>query len=528
MSNVHVLIALEGESWKVLLARAKKKRGEVLIILSGCEQELSHSTKESQKFADACEKIGKRLQVALRDRVLASRLRSHGLTVIDRPKSLKKLLHGHAQIDEAVHAFSPHVWRQQLRSHLQSIGLLSLPKLRVWILITVSCLVFFFILFKLLPSGEIRVTPREDTISQTSNIFLVLSGATVELPPRVRTMELKPFIADVHRSRTFDQISKEFIGTSSEVEMTIINESDEEYKLRKTSRLMNQAGMIFRIQEDVFVKPGEETVVPALADDIDIYDEVIGKRGNVPEGLKWEFPGLDEAERKLVYAENRVPAVGGETLYRTVVHEGDLELARIHLEEELRGLANQQVDEQFILFNSQHTDQDVTRLYYDELTTLTYTGFVLPTQFIGERMSSVPVEGGILYTAYGYDRQYILSLLTQELKGHVEEGKKLLPDSVKLERLVTHVIDYADDLSWIKLTVDLSGTQQAILDPFTSHGAKFAKKVRDLTLGKSKEEAERIIRNLPEVEKVEVSIWPPWSSVLPNIPSHIVVAVGDE
>jgi len=37
------------------------------------------------------------------------------------------------------------------------------------------------------------------------------------------------------------------------------------------------------------------------------------------------------------------------------------------------------------------------------------------------------------------------------------------------------------------------------------------------------EEALRIVKNLPEVDQVEISIWPPWSPKLPPIPTHIYI-----
>ncbi len=93
---------------------------------------------------------------------------------------------------------------------------------------------------------------------------------------------------------------------------------------------------------------------------------------------------------------------------------------------------------------------------------------------------------------------------------------------------MAHVIDYADDLSWIKLTVDLSGTELSILDPLTPTGARFAKQVRESVGGISREDALRIIRNLPEVEQAEIALWPPWSRVLPRIPSHISIVPIEE
>jgi hypothetical protein len=114
-------------------------------------------------------------------------------------------------------------------------------------------------------------------------------------------------------------------------------------------------------------------------------------------------------------------------------------------------------------------------------------------------------------------------MLSRELKTHVGEGRRLLEKTLDLSRLVAHVIDYENDFSWIKLTVDLSGTVQHILDPLSPTGVVFAKKVRENVTGLHKDDAERIVRNYPEVKKAEVSVWPFWNRFLPSILTSIVI-----
>lgn len=495
----------------------------MLLVLTGADEYLAKHKDEREEFLQSCSTVSAKLRIATRNKTVAATARSKGIRVIASVKDMKSLLHGHKQYNEAIRVFSPHIWQQQLRSQLQATGLLSLPKLRVWALILCSLFAFLFVVFKLLPSVRITVTPHESVVTHTSNIFLVQSGATVDIPQRVRTMDLIPFVADISQAITFDQISKEFIGTNAKTYVTVVNKSKEEYGLRAGSRIANQAGMIFRLRDAFKIMPGEELEVLAVADDLDLYGEIIGDRGNVPAGLKWEFVGLEPEERDLIYAENRNPATGGKTLFRTVLHEEDLVVARKQLEELLLNQTNELIDEQIELHNATHKDSFLTRLYYDELTKLTFTGFVMPTEFLGERISSVPVEGRILFTSYAYDAQYVMELLKKELVTHTEEGTMLMEDSISLDRLVTHVIDYETDLSWIKLTVDLSGIERPILDPLTPSGAHFAMSLRSAVAGKSTEEALRIVKNFPQVHSANIKMWPPWNKTLPTIPSHIVI-----
>ena len=527
MKKLSVLIPEENEPRSAFVRRIRKTEGELLIIFPALDYKWFSEKGDRETFLETITKLSGRVRLASRNNEMVVAARRKGIRVIDQVKDLKSLMADHIMLDEALRVFSPHIWRQQLRSKLQAMGLLTLPKIRIWVLIVMSIALFYFVLFRLLPSAEVEVVPREDTLSQTANIFLVLSGALVEMPDRVRTVELKPIFVEVNRIITFDQISKEFIGASASVDMTIVNESDESFGLRSGTRVKNQAGMIFRLQLPVQVDPGEEKTVPAVADDEDIYGEIIGARGNVPIGIKWELIGLLPEEQKFVYGINKEAATGGKTNYRTVLKEHDLDIAQKQLEKELLTDANQIVDEEILLYNATNPEKVLTRLYYDELTKITFSGFVMPLQFIGEQVASVPLEGTVIYNAFAYDAQYILTLLESELKAHTKDGKKLLPESVQLERLVSHVIDYEDDLSWIKLTVDLSGTEQFVLDPLTPTGARFGKTVREMIIGKTKEEAQRIVQNFPEVEKADISIWPPWHNVMPTIPYHISIEVTE-
>ena len=514
------------ESWHSFARRCAESTGELLVVLSPMDGS-GISPEDRGVLLGALAPLHERLLVATRDASFATEARRRGIRVVDKSRALRQILSGHPSRDEALRHFSPSLWQQHLRSRLQTMGLLSLPRLRVWFLILLSTRLFAFVFFRLLPSADIRVWPRRDGVNQTMNVYLVQSGATLDIPTHVRTRPLFPLTVHIKHTITFDQVSKEFIGTSAEVPMTIVNKSDQVYSLRKGTRIANQAGMVFRMQEPLNIQPGAEVTIKTKADTLDLYGEIIGERGNVPAGLRWEFPGLAQEERKLVYGENRVPAKGGTTGYRNVLQASDLELARKKLEQELLASAKQMVEEERIVRNAKSSSGTLRVLSsthrFDEMQRVAFSEFNLPTTFLGQPVTSVPVKGAITYTIYTYDAQETLALLSKELGAHITQGKRLLPDSLDLDRLVVHVIDYAPDFAWIKTTVDLTGTEQYILDPLTPTGARFGQDVREKVAGLSTDDATRIIQNLPEVERVEIHPWPPWDTSLPTIPSSIAV-----
>ena len=520
-SSVTVFLPEDSESWSAFADRIAGVKGEVLVVLSGREEDLIAQPEIRSIFLKECKKNATRLRIATKHPLIIAEARALGLRVFDRTKFVKHLLGDHPMLSDTLQVFSPHLWRQQLTSRLQHMGLLSLPRLRIFSIVGLSLMLFLFVFFKLLPSSEVRIVPRQEPISQTTNVFLNLSGALLP-PTRVRTLPLWELDTKVDKTFTFDHVSKEFIGTPASGEFTIINTASEQYSLRKGTRFTNQAGMVFRTVDSVTIPAGKQVMARIAADANDLYGQIIGQRGNILAGVRWDIPGLSAAERKKVYAENKKPLAGGTTAFRTVLKTEDLNLAQKQLEENLLISAKQDADERRQKLGKEK-NQDLQILDYPSLTKVAFSGFVLPTQFLGQSVQSVPVSGSVRYTTYAYDRGSILNLLTAELQSHVRDGKRLLSASLDISHLDVRVIDYADDLSWIKLTVELQGTEEYVLDPLTPNGALFAKRLREKVVGKSHDDAQRIVKNMPEVDRVKISIWPPWSSVLPSIPSHVAI-----
>ncbi len=523
MLPITVLFPEQGESVAAFERRIAGTPGDLIVIFSDLEDELLQNKEARKHMFSVCKKYGTRLRVATHNHILIAAARPRGIRVVHTVADLKKLLAGNPSLDDALREFQPQIWRQQLRNRLQSMGLLSLPKLRIWALIGVSSVLFFFVVFRLLPSATVRVWPQEESVSQTVNIFLAQSGAIAALPPRVRVMALVPVSVRAEKTITFDQISKEFIGKNAVTVMSVHNDSTETYWLKSGSRLRNQAGMNFKILQSIKIDPATITSVKAEAEPEDVYGNIVGIRGNVPAGLQWYFTGLTKEEQILVYAENTEPGTGGKSAFRRVLQQKDLDIAKKKLEQELLTQAKQMIAERKALMNVSGEYGVMDLLYYDELTKSQYVDFSLPTQYLGTNVDSVPVQGSLLYTMYAYDTQAVLDMLSKELRDHVGEGRRLLEKTLNLSHLVAHVIDYSDDFSWIKVTVDLSGTEQYILDPLSPTGAVFAKKVRENIKDINKNDAESIVGNYPEVRKALVHVWPPWVKTLPSIPSSIVV-----
>lgn len=527
-----VLWRAEEESWNAFSRRIREADGDLVIVLSSADNKLLLQKEDQMNFLEELAKLRYRLTLATKEPALIRDARNRGIRVVEKTRKLRSMLCGYARSSEALRYFSPSLWRQQWRSQLQTAGLISVPRARIFTLVLLSLGLFLFVFFRLLPSADVRVWPRSDIMTLTMNVTLVSSGSRIAASSRVRIQPLQTISVRVKKSITFDNISPEFTGNDASANMTIINDANEAYSFRAGTRLLNQAGMIFRIQAPVTVPAGERRTVLAKADHIDLYDKIIGARGNVPAGLQWEFIGLPIADRKIVYAKNPDAATGGTTSERTILQQKDIEAGRKRLEQELLLAAKQLVEEERQLRNARDPDARIELLAKDDIILAAYSGVVLPTIFLGQPVKSVPIEGELLYRVPAYDLHALQEIYGKELKEHVGDGKRLISDSVHIDPEKVIVIEYSDDGApnnrytgaWIKLTADIVGTEQFVLDPLSPLGAKFGKKVREAIVGLSVHDAQRILRNFPEVERVEIHLWPTWAGVLPSISSNIRIS----
>lgn len=529
--SLTILLVPEHPTASQLLGSVRRIAGTVVLVSSPDGLKELSTEHLSQFFKEAkALNPDRKLVLAAKDphaRGIAIRF---GWETLQNLKQLKPVLKGQKGEAEALRSFSPVTWRQDIRSRLQSVGLLTLPKVRIWLLLGLSVAVFFFSFFRLLPSAEIRIWPDQETGSFTTNVFLTASGAELPVPvDRVRSLPLELLTVSISRTITYDQISKNFTGKNAKMTATVFNDSDEQYSLRAGTRLINQAGMRFRLLDDLILPAHSKTDARTEADPIDQYGEVLGKRGNVPAGVKWDFPGLSEKERTLVYARNEKPATGGDTSYVNMVSIEDIEGTKNHpgarqtLERELLAVAKQQVEEERLSRNKVFGTH-LVQLNREELTKTVYKDFDLSSNFIGENVTTIPIQGSIEYTVILYDENDLLELLKQEVLSRVPADKTVVPSSLVKENMDLNVIaPWDDDFKWVKITADLTYTDRYVINPITPSGAKFGKYIRDNVAGKSVPEAYRIIKNLPEVDSVEISVWPPWAYQLPEIGNSIAI-----
>ncbi len=469
------------------------------------------------------------ITVASSDSRFASQARRHHVLPITRYNTLKKKLHDHPDQEEALRSFAPKLWQKTLKNKLQTSGLLTVPRARVLTLSIICIIVFLFVFFRLLPGATIMVWPTEESVTHTVNVFLLgdtSTGVTVnEIPEKAATQTMIPITVSTSLTYTYTDISQTFAGSSSLVTMTIVNESASPMSLRKDTRMVNQAGMVFLLQEPVVIPAEDERNVVTLASDKDEFGEIIGERGNVPAGLKWNIPGLPESLQPLIYGENRVASTGGTTAFIPVVTAFDLQQAQKALEARLLREANLLLEDKYLDVQDElGIDLEVmNRSRHDALRDLTYSDLDIKESFIGQQMKSFPVSATITLTRFGFDKANVLQKLRNEIITREEKYHNVINESLTIDNMEYHVIRYHDDLRWIKVTATLHAVERMDLGPYSETGKEFRERMRLAIKGKPIDEALRIIRNFQEVNHATISVWPPWHDLLPTVAANIRV-----
>jgi hypothetical protein len=474
------------------------------------------------------------ITVASNDSVFTRQARRHHVIPITRYNAVKKKLENHPEQEEALRSFAPKLWQRSLKNKLQTSGLLTVPRARVLTLSIICILVFLFVFFRLLPGATIMVWPKEEAVSHTVNVFLLgdtSTGVTVgEIPEKATTQTMIPITVSTALSYTYTDISKAFAGTSSVVTMSVVNESFGPITLRKDTRFVNQAGMIFLLQESVVVPAEDERNVLTIANDKDDYGEIIGERGNVPAGLKWDIPGLSDSLQQVVYGENRVAASEGTTAFVPVVTAYDLKQAQKALEAQLLREANLLLEDKYIDVQKElGIDLEVmNRTRHDALRVVEYSDVDINEGFIGQQMQSFPISATVTVTRFGFDKASILQQLRNEIITREEQYHNVISESLTIDNMEYHVIRYHDDLRWVKVTATLHAVEQTDLTPYSETGKEFRERLRTAIVGKPYDEALRITRNFQEVNHATISIWPPWHDLLPTVAANIRVEEQDE
>lgn len=395
-------------------------------------------------------------------------------------------------------------------------------------LIIVSVLILVTITYIALPGATIELTPKTNVVDTSVNVTLAdieKNRAELDTHP-VHMIPSYTITKKIQKVLTYQATGKEFQGENASGTITIINKSNNAWPLIPKTRFQTGDGLVFRLRSQVNVPAaaGEEAGrldVTVFADELDIYDQVIGERGNVSP-TQFFLPGLSADNQEKLYAENKEAFTGGNTLVTKLIAEEDIEAARNKMSGELKSAAEAELQAN-IKERNQTQVTNLELLTGMEAIQMSEPVIDIPSNLVGQKLESFEVQGEIVVSGVAYNRDDLLGILKTELNLKKNPQKRLY--RIDEESLSYRIVEIISGTGKIKITATIKGVEEFEIRPDKENGQRLIKTIKDHVLGKNINEAEAYIQNLPEIDKAHIESWPAWSPTMPGIPDNIKIEV---
>lgn len=407
------------------------------------------------------------------------------------------------------------------RLEKRPLNLYLTPGRKRWVfgLLGASLALFFIIAYVALPGATILIEPASNVLTKAVNVVLEPN------PSDPRSLKVYDVETEVEYTITHNAtglITND--STNASGNLTVINTRNVEQVLVAQTRFQTEDGIVFRLQQEVVIPAGSPStpgtmVVYVVADALDANGVAVGERGNIP-ASKFFLPGLKEDTRDEIYAESYDAMTGGETVTRVQVTEQDLIAAQVELEQELKEKVVAALRKEVL---AESNAQGVNLKLLESEDGLVYGPALinLPYTLVGQEQQTFDVSGSMTISGVAYNHDDLYNLLKTEIVSTKTPGKQLISVDENSISLQVLEVDAANES--YKITAQIQGIEEYEIDPELEGGSKLAEKIKEHIAGKSIEEAKSYIQNLPEVNSVEINVWPVWSPTISNLPENIKI-----
>jgi hypothetical protein len=403
--------------------------------------------------------------------------------------------------------------RESLNLYLPS----GVKKFITGILIT-SIVVFGFVAYVVLPGATLYIEPASEVITKGVNVTLT--------PNPDDPRELKTYAVESSVELSLSHLASGILsdGANSSGTITIINEQALDQPLVEETRFQTDSGLIFRLQDSVTV-PAASGDTPGtvdafvVADTTDVNGGAVGASGNIGP-TRFIIPGLREDTQSLVYAESYGDMSGGETVVSALVTEDDLIAAREKLEAQLKEKALASLRKE-VLSEGNSFGIDLTLLEDSDIILYGTPIVDVPYEVVNQEMESFELSGSMAIEGVAYDRDALIAILKSEIVNAQTPSKQLV--RIDEDTVSINVIEVNNNSLIYKFTGSIQGVEEYEIDPDLEGGSNLSKKIKEHIAGLSIEDAEAYVQNLPEVNRVEIKIWPVWSPSIPTLPENIKI-----
>ncbi|MDD2516200.1 MAG: hypothetical protein PHF26_03210, partial [Candidatus Gracilibacteria bacterium] len=299
--------------------------------------------------------------------------------------------------------------------------------------------------------------------------------------------------------------------------ITIVNELNQEQPFKPKTRFVTEDGLVYRADNWVKIPANSSIDIKVIADIYDTNGKIIGAKGNIKTGTLMIIPGLKFNKDK-VYAKAKTDFLGGADLKNHVLTKTEFEKFKGVFIEKLKAKAlddlKNKIQAENTKNNSNYQILPVNEIIKYDVGEVTLTGGIK----VGDIRDDVTLEGKTVITTYMYNKNdtifYLKTVLNETILSGTEKLIGLNEDSVK----VTNILNKTENPFYMKATTEMDST---ISYDFENSSNNLTKKLKNLIVSTTPEEAKSILLNSQNVSQVSIDFSPFWLNKVASNPDNI-------
>jgi len=415
--------------------------------------------------------------------------------------------------------YNPYLWKKQ--EHKSKIGFFL-----IWLLFSIW--LFIFVFYFAVNKTNIYITP-EVTIKTAAKNFTFQAENQWSVLSQNNLISLKEVSKLVYMTETFwaTGIDESSVSRASGT-ITLYNNFTESVRLRAQTRLQNESGAIYTINQSIDLPPAEisstGSIIPSekiAYIEAKLYDEkweFLWERANSGSWVLLMLPGLKSDQDK-IYAYTQTDISGGSNEYENILTQEDLDNAKLLFEWKLKDKALREV-------KTEISDDNKTNSVTYEILWVNDILFRSNLAISGDeelkvwdKMQNFTLNGNIRIQTYIYNTQEVLNhlkwVLKESLVTQIENIRYIDEDSL---RVWYEFKDRKTNPLQIKATMEV---QASFVHNFLSKQNNYVEKLKSTITGIDIEEAEKMLLNTSKISNVDIEVRPFFMKKISSIPNNI-------
>ncbi len=408
-------------------------------------------------------------------------------------------------------------------------------KILIWFASIFAIWILTLLIALILPSANVKITSEKKIIDIVANINFIKSKNNLEniKEDQGNNVNLYPIDFIFEDNFDFPVLSKIFEWQHSEGQITMYNNYTESISLKDWTRIQTTNGLFFTTKHYVRIswvqrvknknwktvlQPGSAKV-DIIAEDLDLYQNIIWSRGNIKEKNKFIVPWLTSYMQKFIWWENETSLSWGITRWRKEVRETDVDAAKEKMNITLLNQAKEKIKNYITDFNLTH--KKIALFPVKNFIIKEVVQMKVPDDVIGKSDDYFNINGKMLIKAYVFYEDHFYKFLKNEFKRKEDPNmhiEKILFDNMIFRK-------YAETYSEIRVTCSLQWRQSYNLDEESKDGKIFQAQLKEHIAWFKIEDAQKYIQNKREINDVKIKLWPPIKKHLPMVKENIKIIV---